>query len=171
MTNVVFTHCSNHVTICYRLALVSSPITVTNGTIPAKFLSLNLLLNYSGMEWWRAFDNDTSTGWNSGAIAVPDYLFVTFDDEYLLTSVQVTAYGDITHDPEIIEFYLDENATYLAANFSFPKAPGYYYTFAPNYFNDSSTQIVAKEILINVAERWSIYQVWLIELIFFGIPY
>jgi hypothetical protein len=123
------------------------------------------------MEWWVAFDNDASTCWNSGPIIVPDYLFVTFDDEYLVTSVQVSAYGDITHDPKIIEFYLDENATYLAANFSFPEAPSYYDTFAPNSFNDSGKPLVAKEILINVAERWSINQVWLAEITFFGIPY
>ncbi len=152
--------------------MASQRINVTNGIIPAKFLNLNLLLNYSGMEWWRAFDNNVGSLWNSCPPNVADYMFVTFDDEYLLTSIQLSVYGDITHDPKLIEFYSDENATCFLTNISYPTESNgsYWYTMPATFLNNLERPIVAKYILIDVAERWSIYQVWLSELTFFGIP-
>jgi len=100
-------------------------------------------------------------------------MFVTFDDEYSLTSIQLSVYGDITHDPKLIEFYSDENATRFLTNISYPTEPNgsYWYTMPATFLNNLERPFVAKYILIDVAERWSIYQVWLSELTFFGIPY
>ncbi len=79
-------------------------------------------LQWYGMRW-HAFDNNVGSLWNSGPSNVADYMFVTFDDEYLLTSIQLSVYGDIIHDPKLIEFYSDENATCFLTNISYPTAP------------------------------------------------
>lgn len=145
-------------------------INVINGTIPDKFSSYGLAADWSGTEWWRAFDNQTGDFWNSAASFVPDYLYITLDDTYLLTSFQLTVIGDITHDPQLVEFYLDENAICLAGNFTFPQAPSSWYTFTPTSLISLDKPIVAKQILLSFI-RFSVYQLWLPGFTLFGIPY
>ncbi len=147
-------------------------INVINASIPAIFIYYNISLYHSPWPWWNAFDNQTSTSWNSGAAFVTDYIYITLNDEYLLTSFQMTPYGDVTHDAKIVEYYLDENATCLAGNFTFPQVPSNHssFVFPMTPFNYTQQPIIAKQILIGFI-RWSIYQLWLPELALYGIPY
>lgn len=141
-----------------------------NASLPARFANISINFNNTGQEWWRAFDNISTTAWNANPAHMPTYLYLTFDDEYLLTSLQLTVIGDTTHDPKFLDFFLDENVTALADIFSFPVAPSYWYTFPIQFFNYTYDPIVAKQIVINIT-RWTSYQVWLCELGLFGIPY
>ncbi len=145
-------------------------INVINASIPAIFIYYNISLYWLPWPWSNAFDNQTSTSWNSGASFVTDYIYITLNDEYLLTSFQLTSYGDTGHDTQFIEYYLDENATCLAGNFTFPVPSSLRYTFSPTSFNYTQEPIIAKQILIGFI-RWSIYQLWLPELALYGIPY
>ena len=150
--------------------MVPTQIKVMNATIPAKFQSLNIDLYWSGYEWWKAFNNQSGDFWNAGTSYVPNYLKIIFNDTYLLTSFQLTLYGDTTHDAKYVDYYYDENATCLAERFNFSVPPSYWYTFPTRAFNYLEKPIVRKEILLNFT-RGSVYQLWLPELTLFGIPY
>ena len=97
--------------ICFYLAMSVVKLNVINGTLPGNFSKLVITLNAGGYEWWRAFDNNINTFWNALSNTVLDYMLITFDDEYLLNSLQLTVYCDVTHDPKIIDVYLDEEVT------------------------------------------------------------
>ena len=151
------------------MSLVRIP--VINGTLPGNFSNLDITLNHTGYEWWKAFDNNIYTFWNAYSTTVHDYLLVTFDDEYLLSSLQLTVLGDMWHDPKTIDVYLDENAIYLGQSFSFPLINNYsYLTFETSSFNSISKPLVTKQVML-VIDRWSGNQVWLFELTFFGALY
>ena len=60
-------------------------IPVINGTMPAKFSYLGTRLNFSGAEWWNAFDNNRYTYWNALVGYVMNIILISFDDEYLLS--------------------------------------------------------------------------------------
>lgn len=157
--------------ICY-LALSPVIVNVTNATMPDRFKDLNITLYWASYEWWLAFDNNQWTMWNAGiSDNLPNYMYVTLDQTYLLTAMQLTAYGDITHDPKVIELYADENATCLVASFSYPQPPAGAMTFPADSFANLIRPIVAHRLLINIAQRWSMWQVWLGDLRFYGIPY
>ena len=159
---IYFSHC---------LALSSVIVNVTNATIPERFVSLNISLYLEYYQWWLAFDHSQWTIWNAGFGYGPNYMYVTLDDEYLLTAMQLTAYGDITHDPKVIELYADENAMCLTANFSYPQAPSGAMTFPPDSLTNLTRPFVARRVLINIAQRWSGWQSWLGDITFYGIPY
>ncbi|CAF1154031.1 unnamed protein product [Adineta ricciae] len=140
---------------------------VISGTLPSKFSYVDESFNASGVEWWRAFDGNIYTYWNRlGSYQVLDYIFITFNDSYLLNSLQLTVYGDGAHDPKIINIYLDENGTCLAQSFWFPQTNNFT-TFPLNYFNTSVKPLATKHALLSI-ERWSVYQAYLFELTFFG---
>lgn len=61
-----------------------------NAVLPVKFQTRNDSLHQPGGEWWTAFDNNLGTYWNSEVNPVPNYMFVTFDDEYLMTLMQLS---------------------------------------------------------------------------------
>lgn len=158
--------------VCFHCLAVSPVIVnVTNATIPARFLYLNIELYLHLYEWWLAFDNGLWTIWNAGSSFGPNYMYITLNDEYLLTAMQLTVYGDVTHDPKVIELYADENATCLAANFSYPQSTTGAKIFPPDSFANLTRPFVARRILINIAQRWSTWQTWLGDLRFYGIPY
>ena len=145
-------------------------INIINATIPDRFASFNIEFFYPSYEWWRLFDNRTNTLWNALSTG-PNVMYVTLNDRYLLTSMQVTAYGDMWHDPKVIELYTDENATCLSANFTYPQAPSYYYTYPVNSLTNLARPLIVKRLLINIAQRWSSWQSWLPEIAIYGIPY
>ena len=145
-------------------------IKVINASIPAIFSIYGRLVNKSFGEWFRAFDNNTFTLWNSGGAAGPVYMNLFLDDQYLLTSFQLTTYSNSSRDPRAIEYYLDENGTCLAENISIPAAPSSYYTFSPFSFIYPQRPFVAKQILLNFL-RFGNIDVWIPELMLFGIPY
>ena len=91
-------------------------------------------------------------------------MYVTLNDEYLLTSMQLTVYGDMYHDPKVIELYADENGTCLGANFSYAIAPSNYYTYPANSFANLTRPLIVKRLLINLAQMWSVWQVYLPEI-------
>ena len=144
-------------------------IPVIGGTVPAQFSNLSIELNTTGDEWWRAFDNDIYTIWNPQSYLVPDYLWITFDDKYLLNSFQLTIYGDAWHDPKTIYMYLDENATYLGQSFSYPAIDNgtYYLTLSPSLFNITNNPLATNQLLL-VIDPWETNQVWGCEFTFFG---
>ncbi|UJR17317.1 hypothetical protein I4U23_004212 [Adineta vaga] len=83
-------------------------IPVINATVP--YLYSRILF---------AFDNYIYSMWNAQIDNVSDYLLVTSDNFYLLSSFQLTIFADAWHDPRTIHFYMYENATYLEQSFSF----------------------------------------------------
>ncbi|CAF0953811.1 unnamed protein product [Adineta steineri] len=158
--------CSRISKICILMPIVK--MNVINGTLPGNFSQLGIQLNSTGYEWFRAFDNNTYSYWNANSYNVSDYLLVTFNDTYLLHSLQLTVYGDGWHDPKAIDVYLDKEATCLGQSFAYPMITNLsYLTFAPNQFNNSIRPLAAKEVMINF-ERLSLNQIWLFELSFFG---
>jgi hypothetical protein len=141
---------------------------VVTGTLPSKFSYVDMSFNATGVEWWRAFDNKTNTFWNRlGSYNVLDYIFVTFDDTYLLNSIKLTVGGDGMHDPQTLAVYTDENGTCFEQSFWFPQITNGSFTFAPRSFNTSARPLATKHALISI-ERWSIYNTWLFELTFYG---
>ncbi|CAF1244126.1 unnamed protein product [Adineta ricciae] len=158
--------CSRKNKTCISMTVV--PMPVMTGTLPAKFSYVDMAFNVSGEEWWRAFDNNIYSFWNRmGGMNVLDYIFLTFNDTYLLDSIQLTVTGDITHDPRTLGMYMDENGTCLGESFWFPKSNSSWYTYPKYYFNKSAKALVTNHLLMSI-ERWSIYQVCLAELTFFG---
>ena len=145
-------------------------MTVIDGSVPSKFANLGIQLYKSGSEWSKGFDSSTSTIWNAVQGGVPNYLFITFDDNYLLRSMELAVRGDGVHDPKIIELYSDQNAECLMARFSYEKKTSAY-TFPTDSLSNLNKSIVAKYLLINIAQRWTTWQTWLARLRFYGIPY
>lgn len=145
-------------------------INIINATIPDIFQNIDIELFYPGSEWWCLFDNRTHTVWNAMGVG-PNAMYVTLNDEYLLTSMRVTAYGDMWHDPKVIELYVDEDATCLSANFTYPQPPSYYYAHAVNSLITLPRPLIVRRLLINIAQRLSMWQAWLPEIALYGIPY
>ncbi|CAF0782762.1 unnamed protein product [Adineta steineri] len=161
--------CSRINMTCISMSIVK--MSVINGTLPGNFSQLGIQLNVTGGEWFCAFDNNIYTFWNSNSYNVSDYMLITFNDTYLLHSLQLTVFGDGTHDPKAIDVYLDKEATYLVQSFTYPLITNQsYLTFAPSQFNNTIKPLVARELMINF-ERFTINQVWLFELSFFGSLY
>jgi hypothetical protein len=151
------------------MTLITIP--VINGTIPNKFLNLNIAITVNGYEWWRAFDGNIYTFWNAQIHYVTNYLLITFNDVYLMNSLQLTIYGDYYHDPKTIDIYLDENAMCLSQTFSFPYyTDGSFPTYPVSLFDTTSRWVVTNQLLLGI-DRWSTNQVWLFELSFFGALY
>ncbi|UJR16845.1 hypothetical protein I4U23_003744 [Adineta vaga] len=158
--------CSRKNKTCIPMTVVRMP--VMTGTLPAKFSYVDMSFNTSGIEWWRAFDNDIYTYWNRlGSYNVLDYIFITFNDTYLLNSIQLTVYGDGDHDPQTLAMYMDENGTCLAQSFWFPRSNSSFYTYPLYYFNTSYKPLATNHLLMSI-ERWSTFQAWFLELTFFG---
>ncbi|CAF3920909.1 unnamed protein product [Adineta steineri] len=158
--------CSRKNKTCIPMTIVKMP--VMTGTLPSKFSYVDMSFNSTGEEWWRGFDSDITTKWNRyGGFNVLDYILVTFNDTYLLNSLQLTVGGDATHDPKTIGIYIDENGTCLAQSFSFPAISNGSFTFSVSIFNTTMKPLATKQVLISI-ERWSIFQTWLYELTFFG---
>ena len=101
-----------------HLAMPIMYINVTNGAVPAKFINSSAI-NVTGYEWWRAFDGNLSDYWTAYVPNTINYLLVTFNDEYLLASLQLTIMGHVLEDPQTIGVYLDENATCMGQSFGF----------------------------------------------------
>jgi hypothetical protein len=131
----------------FHLAMTLMNITVINGTVPINFLNSSKI-NSTNLQWYRAFDNNIATDWGAGIVNVINYLFITFDNEYLLSSLQLTIIGSGTFDPQTIYIYLDTNATCLGQSFWFPQITNSTFTFAPSQFNTSSRPLVAKQVLL-----------------------
>ncbi|CAF1158902.1 unnamed protein product [Adineta ricciae] len=157
--------CSRKNKTCTPMTVVTIP--VMTGTLPSVFSYVDESLNTSGVEWWRGFDGDIYTYWNRlGSYNVLDYLFLTFNDTYLLNSLQLTVYGDQTHDPKTISVYTDENGTCFGQAFSFSNVSSFT-TFPVKTFNTNTRPIATNHVLISI-ERWSTFQTYLFELTFFG---
>jgi hypothetical protein len=88
----------------------------------------------------------------------------------LTKSLQLTVTGGIRHDPETIDVFFDENGTNPIQSFSFDKSNTTYYTFPPNYFNNSNTSVVTNQVFLKITP-WSSYDIGLVELTFDGTPY
>jgi hypothetical protein len=145
-------------------------ITAINGAVPSNFPNSSKI-NTTGFEWFRAFDNNITTYWGAGYGTVINYLLVAFNNEYLLSSLQLSIRGIGTLDPQTIYVYLDANATCLGQSFWFPKITNSTFTFAPSQFNTSSRPVVAKQVLLGFT-RWNMVgAVSLPELRFFGFLY
>jgi hypothetical protein len=97
--------------------MVPVNVFIINGTVPAKYQSLGIVLNETNYEWYRAFDGNLSTFWNSETYNVPAYIFLTFDKLYRLNSLQLTVTGGIRHDPETMDVFFDENGQILSNPF------------------------------------------------------
>ncbi|UJR12655.1 hypothetical protein I4U23_016829 [Adineta vaga] len=158
--------CSRQNKTCIPMTVLKIP--VIDAILPAKFSNFDMSFNSSGEEWWRAFDNSIYTYWNRyGNDHVLDYVFFTFNDTYLLDSLQLTVVGDVTHDPKIIDVYIDENGTCFGQSFSFPQATSNFYTFPSSNFNTSVKPLATNHVLL-VIERWSMFQTYIAELTFSG---
>ncbi|CAF1123952.1 unnamed protein product [Adineta ricciae] len=159
--------CSRENKTCTPMSVVRIP--VIGGTLPAQFSNLGIELNTTGDEWWRAFDNNIYTIWNPHSYLVPAYLWITFDDKYLLSSFQLTIYGDAWHDPKTIYVYLDENAMYLGQLFTYPAINNgtYYLTLSPSLFNITNNPLATNQLLLMI-NPWETNQVWGCEFTFFG---
>jgi hypothetical protein len=145
-------------------------ITIINGAVPINFPNSSKI-NLTGAQWYRAFDNNITTYWAAGYGTVINYLLVTFDNEYLLSSLQLTILGNGATDPQTIYIYLDPNATCLGQSFWFPKITNSTFTFAPSPFNTTSKPVAAKQVLLGFT-RWNMLpSVGVIELRFFGFLY
>jgi hypothetical protein len=154
----------------FHLAMTLMNITVINGSVPANFPNSSKT-NIVGFEWFRAFDGNITTYWVSGRPIVVNYLLVTFDTEYLLSSLQLSIRGIGTVDPQTIYVYLDANATCLGQSFWFPQIINSTFTFAPSQFNTISRPVVAKQLLLGFT-RWNMaVSLALSELRFFGFLY
>ena len=153
----------------YFIAMPVVRIPVISGTLPAQFSNLSINLNATGHEWWRAFDSNIYTLWNPHSYLVPDYLWITFDHQYLLKSFQLTIYGDSWHDPKTIYMYFDKNATYLGQIFSYPAINNgtHYLTFSPSLFNMTIKPWATNQLLLMI-NPWGPNQVWGCEFTFFG---
>jgi hypothetical protein len=145
-------------------------ITIINGAVPINFPNSSKI-NLTTLEWFRAFDNNITTYWGSGRANVINYLLVTFDNEYLLSYLQLTTRGTGLTDPQTISVYLDANAICLSQSFWFPNMTGSIFTFSPSPFNITSKPIAAKQVLLGFT-RWNMaYSLTLSELRFFGFLY
>jgi hypothetical protein len=142
-------------------------IPVINATVPSQYSNLNMQTNYPGEEWYRAFDGDFTTLWDAMANPGKNYILFTFDNLYLLRSLQLSVIGDGIHDPKTINLYSDANATHFVQSFSFPHVHNIT-TFAPILFNYTSNPTVTKQILLDIT-RWSTYQTFITELTLIGI--
>jgi hypothetical protein len=147
-------------------------IPAINGTLPDKFSNMGGGGLYSsGYEWWKAFNGNIYSFWNPNSFNVTDYLLVTFNDEYLLSSMQLTVYSDGWHDPKTINVWRDENATCMGQSFLFAKITNIsHLTFAPSQFDIVNNPLVTKQILLDI-DPYGTNQVWLYELAFFGALY
>ncbi|CAF1308819.1 unnamed protein product [Adineta ricciae] len=137
-------------------------IPVIGGTSQAQFSNLGIELNTTGDEWWRAFDNDIYTIWNPHSYLLPDYLCITFNDKYLLSSFQLTIYDDAWHDPKTIYMYLGQSFSYPAINNG-----TYYHTLSPILFNIANNPLATNQLLLMI-NPWKTNQVWECEFTFFG---
>jgi hypothetical protein len=132
----------------FHLAMTLMNITVINGTAPINFPNSSKI-NVTSHEWFRAFDNNISTSWTTGTGYGINYLLVTFDNEYLLSSLQVSITGNGLNDPQTIYVYLDANATCLGQSFWFPNITGSSHpTLTPSPFNSTRKPVVAKQALL-----------------------
>lgn len=145
-------------------------ITIINGTIPAKYSDLGIILNGTSCEWLRVVDGLSNTFWDAKAWTVTNYILFTFNNLYLLTSLQVAVRGDWWHDPQTINVFSDENGTCFIQSFSTPVANSSYYTFQPTPFNYINNPVATKQVLLAI-DRYSMYQVFLAEVTFVGALY
>ena len=152
------------------LDLAPQYIQVLNASTPAVLNVTAMVFNWTGNEWYRAFNNKTNDYWNGNTFPGANYAYLTFNDYYLLTSFQVTARGDYYHDIKTLEFYRSANGTCLLESFDFAAPPSTYYTYSATSFNYQTVPITGSGVLANFW-RWSTYQLWLSELTFYGIPY
>jgi hypothetical protein len=88
----------------FYLAMTLINITVINASVPISFPNSSKI-NQTGTQWYRAFDNNITTFWAAGYGTVINYLLVTFDNEYLLSSLQLTILGNGATDPQTIYIF------------------------------------------------------------------
>lgn len=150
------------------MSLVKIP--VINATVPAKFSNLGIIINQTGQEWWRAFNGNRSDYWNGVGVNCTNYLFIAFDDDYLLSSLLLMKSSILPHAPITINIYLDANASNFLQYFFFTPAVGVAQNFT-RFFNQTLKSLPINQVLLGIVPDNPGYSLYLYELTFFGFRY